>query len=112
MARKIIHDGPVNTAVMAWMRGQGIKPEDVRGYTLTYDAGNLMTIDIRMIMEDVAPVEETPAKVWPARVRDVEGKEFRHVGNGQYRRYFLPFGPTGDALYTLDEIGEHSVIEE
>lgn len=57
MAKRIIHDGPVNTAVMAWMRGQGIKPEDVRGYTLTYDAGNLMTIDIRMYMEDVAPAD-------------------------------------------------------
>lgn len=58
MAKRIIHDGPVNTAVMAWMRGQGIDPEDVRGYTLTYNAGDLMTIDLRMFMEDVAPAAE------------------------------------------------------
>ena len=54
MARKIIYDGPVNTAVTvkAWMRANGIKPEDVRGYTLTHDVGDIMTIDVRMYMTD------------------------------------------------------------
>lgn len=113
MAKRIIHDGPVNTAVMAWMRSQGIKPEDVRGYTLTYDAGDLMIIDIRMIMEDVAPKAEdveAPAIHYPARVRDNEGNEFDYIGDGVYRMIIWD-GSHGDNRYTLDQIGDHSVIE-
>lgn len=178
-ARKVIHDGPVNTAVMAWMRGQGIKPEDVRGYTLTYDAGDLMTIDIRMYMTDEVPkpadppfVADKSGQVWkydaprdgyrfmiggavrpldyirehygiaefqpphatciitigangpiayacgagcpksrPKRVIDNEGDEFHHQGDGVYRME-LRGGGFGVNTYTLDEIGEHSVIEE
>lgn len=118
MAKRIIHDGPINTAVMAWMRGQGIKPEDVYGYTLTYNAGDLMTIDIRMYMEDAVPVamfdaDDTPVTlgevkpIYPARVRDVvDGDEFVHQGDGVYHMV-----NGGGAVWALDEIGEHTVIE-
>jgi len=48
-------NGPINTAVKAWLVGQGFDLNDVRGYTLTYDANDVMTIDIRMYMTDEVP---------------------------------------------------------
>lgn len=101
MGRRIVRDGPVNQAVVAWMHGQGIKPEDVRGYTLTCNAGDPMMIDIRMYMDDVAPEPAVPefladggGDVW---VREAQG-------------YRWPRGRGGPR--SLDYIREHYGIAE
>ena len=86
MGKKIIHDGPINTAVMAWMRGQGIKPEGVRGYTLTYDAGDVMRIDISMYMNDEAPKPANPLfvadKVGSIWIYDLPADGYRCIPGG------------------------------
>ena len=111
MGKRIIHDGPVNQAVMAWMRGQNINPNDVRGYTLKYDAGDPMMIEIRMYMEDVAPVVEPSS--WPKRVRDIDDDTFVLIdAEGTYRMVLDETGGLGENRYTLEEIGQHEVIEE
>lgn len=51
------------------------------------------------------------SRTWPARVIDNEGDEFHRQGDGVYRMV-LNTGELGEQTYTLDGIGEYSVIEE
>lgn len=116
MGKRIIHDGPVNQAVAAWMRGQGINPDDVSGYTLKCDAGNLMSIEIRMFMEDVAPGEAGDGNPnFPLRVRDEGGVIFERIGNGGEFGEYRQVDPTlfdRKRTVELGEIGDYEVVAE
>lgn len=68
MAKEIRRDGPIHTAVMAWMRENNIELNMVRSYKIERENSGEMWIDVSMWVNDVKP---KPAK--PAFVADNSG---------------------------------------